>query len=110
MKISCPVQEVIPPAIESLQMDTALHMASSLTHLGIVQALVHHGANVWYRDPMDETTAVEVVVEQKRAPLTMYLVELMLSTPQSEEALPGWMEVASNCALDSVIHPHFTMQ
>ncbi|KUL87792.1 hypothetical protein ZTR_03187 [Talaromyces verruculosus] len=86
--------------LPQITLDTALHLAASLNHLKIVQALVDHGASIWYRDSSANKTPVEVAVDQKRAPLTMYLVELVLSSPRSEEAPAGWIEVASIGSLE----------
>jgi ankyrin repeat protein len=85
--------------LPQVTLGTALHLAASLNHLKIVQALVNHGASIWYRDSSDKKTAVEVVVEHKRAPLTMYHVELVFSSPRSDEASPGWIQVARTCPL-----------
>lgn len=89
--------------LPQITMDTALHLGASLDHLEMVQALVNHGANIWYRDSGDNKMAVEVAVEQKNAPLTMYLTERMLSSPRFEDNpdLPSdWIQVARTCPLD----------
>ncbi|KAF7157812.1 hypothetical protein CNMCM6106_003941 [Aspergillus hiratsukae] len=80
-------------------MDAALHLAASVGNLQIVQALVDHGAGIWHRDSSGKT-AVELAVELEKAPLTMYLVELVLSSSRARDLPPGWIEVATTCPLD----------
>ncbi|KAF7586204.1 hypothetical protein BBP40_009295 [Aspergillus hancockii] len=87
-------------------MDAALHLAASLNNLQIAQALVDHGADIWHRDSSGRT-AVETAVEQKRAPIIMYLAELALSSSRAKDLPPGWIQVTRTSPLNgyaSAIH------
>jgi ankyrin repeat protein len=79
--------------------DALLYLAASVGNLQIVQSLVDHGAGIWHRDSSGKT-AVEMAVELKKAPLTMYLMELVLSSSRAEDLPPGWVRVARTCPLN----------